>query len=107
MAEKITTLFWGIKGPFDLTLLPQSTSTGHVGNGSYMIKNIKGEEQKYRVNIIFPDVVVKRWGRQLEKAYVCMTDKGWIALNLSRKKKLLLMGSVGLRQRTPEYEKNG
>ena len=41
----------------------------------------------------------------MEKADVCMTDKSWIALNLSRKKKLLLMGSVGLRQRTPEYEK--
>ena len=71
-----------------------------------MIKNIKGKEQKYLVNIIFPDVVVKRWGRQWEKAYVCMTDKGRIALNLSRKKqKLLLMDSVGLRQCTQEYTK--
>ena len=57
-----------------------------------MIKNIKGKEQKYLVNIIFPDVVVKRWGRQLEKADVCMTDKGWIALNLSRKKEAALNG---------------
>ena len=46
MDEKITTLFWGVKGPFDLTLLPQSTSLGHFGNWSYMIKNIKGKEKK-------------------------------------------------------------
>ena len=49
-------------------------------------KEYKGERKKYFVNIIFPDVVVEIWGRKWEKAYVCMTDKGWIALNLSRKK---------------------